>query len=710
MPLDILKKYFGYDSFRPAQAEIIDSIMSGKPTLGILPTGGGKSLCYQVPALMMEGLTIVISPLISLMKDQVDSLKQNGIAAEYFNSSQDSGEQSRVLQALQSGGIRLLYVAPERIQSAPFMSALARVRVSMVAVDEAHCISQWGHDFRPSYQAIPQMLKAIPSRPLLTAFTATATPEVRADILQKLHISGASVFVQGFDRPNLTLSVYTDVDKMEYLQQYIRDHKGQSGIIYANTRKSVEEIQARLKKAGVRAGAYHAGMADEARKQTQEDFIYERLDIIVATNAFGMGIDKSNVRYVIHNNMPRDLESYYQEAGRAGRDGEPAECILLFQGNDVALQRYFLDMSREQLPPAMMKKREEKLQEMVNYCHSQDCLRSIILTYFGERMQGAKCGNCSNCRDFEWEDVTKDSAIILACAVQISAGAATLAEILSGSRNQKILRNGWDTLSGHGLMKDRRKEDIRRLINNLISQQDLRVSGGQYPVLELTAKGRSRLKSGQPIQMKRFAHQEQRRGPREEQVAQGLFERLRHLRMTLSRTEKVPPYVIFSDHSLQEMARHTPRSKGELLAIDGVGEKKMQQYGEVFLAVIQEYCVQNGITPGRPAPAPRRKKTPEGLSDKILEYHSKHRAGMSTDAIAGAMGVQPSTVISNLLRCAGHGHELDYSRLIPGGQEGPVLQAIKSKGYNLLKPIKEALPDYVSYDTIRLVIQKHFAK
>ncbi len=698
MPLHILKQYFGYETFRPSQAEIIASILEGVPTLGILPTGGGKSLCFQVPALMLPSLSLVVSPLISLMKDQVDSLRESGVAADYINSSMAEKEYNQAIQRLREGQTRILYAAPERLQNPAFVNILTQAGVSMVAVDEAHCISQWGNDFRPAYLQIPRLLSQLGPGVRVSAFTATATPEVRQDILARLGMKGARVFVQGFDRPNLRLSVRHESDKTGYILDYLRNRRGQAGIIYASTRKEVDRLSMLLNKNRVKAGAYHAGMEAAQRKKAQEDFIYDRTPVMVATNAFGMGIDKPDVTFVIHYNLPGDLESYYQEAGRAGRDGSPAECVLLFSPGDIRTQEFFI--SQADVEDAIRQNRRRKLKVMVDYAYREDCLRQGILNYFGEKGAAEKCGNCSSCTEKKDTDITEVARSILTTVVLLEgkAGAVSVCEILKGSRSQKMQKMGWDTLSVHGVLRDRSLDELRAVVNSLCSQGLLKITTGKFPTLTYTPQGLEALKSGARLTTRTRVEPEVKAPSSPDQ---GLFERLRHLRKTLSDTEKVPPYVVFSDAVLREMARKRPRDREAFLAISGVGEAKLRRYGDLFLEVIREQSLQHREDT-QPRSIPR-----VPVTERYLEYYERHARGESVENIARAMGVKPGTVLQNLLISAAQGKKLDYSRLLDPGEEKQILSAIQSVGDRYLKPIKESLPEHISYDAIRITIQKH---
>jgi len=577
----LLKKYYGYDAFRSGQEPIVRSVLAGKDTVGILPTGGGKSICYQVPALLFERVTVVISPLISLMKDQVDALTSVGITAAYLNSTLSLTEVQERMQKAELGGYRLLYVSPERLETPAFIQWLNRLQPSCVAVDEAHCLSQWGHDFRPSYRAIASLLRQFDNRPIITAFTATATPEVVADIAQSLELRQPNVFVAGFDRENLTFSVVTGQDKRDFVLQFLASRPSQAGIIYAATRKEVDGLYEYLKKKHYAVGRYHAGLSDGERTRGQEQFLYDDIRVMVATNAFGMGIDKSNVRFVIHYNMPKNLESYYQEAGRAGRDGDRGECTILFSPQDVQTQRFLIEQT------AVADKRQsqeyKKLQAMVDYCHTTQCLRAHILRYFGDEA-GNRCDNCSNCnQEFDLQDITVSAQQIFSCVVRVKErfGTKLVAGVLKGSRDKRLLGLGLQRLPTYGLMKNRPEKAIVGLIQTLISDGYLKLSEGKYPTLQLQQSAVPVLRQQVQVVMK------VPRRSSAEPVNDELFEELRAFRRELSQREQVPPYVIFSDRTLRELVAACPLDRDSMLRVKGVGELKFEKYGEAFLKILR---------------------------------------------------------------------------------------------------------------------------
>lgn len=582
-----LKKYFGYDSFKKGQKDLVEKILEGRDVLGVLPTGGGKSICYQLPALIKDGLSLVVSPLISLMKDQVDSLRENGIAAAFINSTLDFDAYKNILADIKKGEIKILYISPERLENEFFREFIRSVYISFVAVDEAHCISQWGHDFRPSYKLIPELYDIV-GDVQITAFTATATEKVREDIINNLSLTNPFVKVTGFDRENLYFKVAKPKDKLKFIKDYLNKHEKDSGIIYASTRKRVDELYKNLKKLGYRVSCYHAGLSEKDRKKAQEDFIYDRTKIIVATNAFGMGIDKSDVRYVIHYNMPKDMESYYQEAGRAGRDGEASECILLYSGQDIIINKHLINLGSNFSHKIYQL---EKLQTIINYVNTSKCLRRYILNYFGEEGK-EECGNCSNClAEIKKVDATIDAQKILSCIYRLKQkyGVATIVDCLKGSRNKNSREKNLEKVSTFGLMKEKDTSYIKDLVGVLVADGYIKVTGATYPVLKLTEKSKQVLLDGEKILINKIEKEETKITKQESDFDQGLFNHLKAVRLKMARKRNIPPFIIFSDSSLKEMAKKKPKTEEEMLDIKGVGDKKLIQYGDMFLLEIKDY-------------------------------------------------------------------------------------------------------------------------
>lgn len=605
----VLRHYFGYDSFREGQEILIDSILAGRDALGIMPTGSGKSLCFQVPALMTEGITLVISPLISLMKDQVSSLNQAGIHAAYLNSSLSSSQYVKALAYAREGRYPIIYVAPERLLTDEFLDFCLNVRISMVAVDEAHCVSQWGQDFRPSYLKIVDFIEKLPERPVISAFTATATKEVRDDIIDILMLQDPAVVSTGYDRPNLYLSVQTPKDKYATMKNFVERHPGQCGIIYCLTRKMVEEVCGKLNKEGFSATRYHAGLSDAERRTSQDDFIYDKSLIMVATNAFGMGIDKSNVRYVIHYNMPKNLESYYQEVGRCSRDGEPGECLLLYGGQDVITNQMFIESNQDnqELDPItrrLVEERDrERLKKMTYYCFTNDCLRDYILRYFGEYKENY-CGNCSNClTGFETVDVTDIAKAIIGCTdtSRQRYGANVIMDTLHGANTAKIRNYGMNDNPHYAVLSKVPVYKLRQVMNHLLLKEYLSVTNDEYAIVKLTKKAGAVLNEEEPIFMKMAKEEaavtevkENRKTKKSSSSAldlskadEELFEKLRTLRLKIAKEEKVPPYIVFSDKTLIHMSVQKPGNREEMLLVSGVGTFKYEKYGERFLEIFK---------------------------------------------------------------------------------------------------------------------------
>ncbi len=593
----VLKEYFGHDTYRAGQEQIVDSLLSGRDVLCIMPTGAGKSVCYQVPALIFEGVTIVISPLISLMKDQVGSLVQSGVAAAYINSSLSPNQYAKVLQNTVAGKYKIIYVAPERLATREFMNVCEKINISLVAVDEAHCVSQWGQDFRPSYLKITEFIASLSQRPTVGAFTATATDEVKADIAKILRLQSPFTITTGFDRPNLFFGVERPKNKPIKLLELVKARPGRSGIVYCATRKAVEEVCLMLTENGISATRYHAGLSEEERRNNQDDFVYDRKLIMVATNAFGMGIDKSNVAFVIHYNMPKNIENYYQEAGRAGRDGENADCILLYAPLDVRTNQFLIentesnpDLSEEER--SIIRERDtERLKHMTFYSTTSDCLRHYILRYFGEK-SSTYCGNCSHClSNFETVDITEDAQKILSCIAKTGQhfGKKMIIDILRGSKNARLLSFGLDRQSTYGLMSEQTEKRVRDIVDHLDEKGYITVDGTEYPVLKLSPTSYDILHGNTSLMMKIVKQQQKKTENTANEVKSNMLDALKSLRKSIAAKQKVPAYIVFSDATLTDMCKKLPHTPDEFLGVSGVGKAKLEKYGKEFMDAIAAF-------------------------------------------------------------------------------------------------------------------------
>ncbi|MGH0507006.1 DNA helicase RecQ [Bacillus paranthracis] len=696
---ELLASYFGYSSFRRGQDETIKNVLDGKDTVCIMPTGGGKSICYQIPALVFEGTTLVISPLISLMKDQVDTLVQNGISATYINSSISITEANQRIQLAKQGHYKLLYVAPERLDSMEFVDQLIDMKIPMIAIDEAHCISQWGHDFRPSYLHIHRILDYLPEKPLVLALTATATPQVRDDICNTLGINQENTIMTTFERENLSFSVIKGQDRNAYLADYIRQNQKESGIIYAATRKVVDQLYEDLMKAGVSVSKYHAGMSDNDRNEQQELFLRDEVSVMVATSAFGMGIDKSNIRYVIHYQLPKNMESYYQEAGRAGRDGLDSACILLYSSQDVQVQRFLIDQSTGE---SRFSNELEKLQNMTDYCHTEQCLQSFILQYFGEEPK-EDCGRCGNCTDDrESIDVTRESQMVLSCMIRTNQrfGKQMIAQVLTGSKNKKVIEFNFHTLPTYGLLSNRSVKEVSEFIEFLISDELIAVEHGTYPTLKVTEKGKEVLLGKENVLRKERVETRQ--------IVQDhpLFEVLREVRKEIAQGEGVPPFVIFSDQTLKDMCAKMPQSDSELLTVKGIGEHKLVKYGSHFLQAVQHFIEENPnyAETIKTEVVTERKKSGKASANSHLETYEMYKQGINLDEIAKERGLSRQTIENHLIRCFEDGMEIDWNSFVPAEYEQLIETAVQNADGGL-KSIKEQLPNEVSYFMIRAYLQ-----
>lgn len=702
--LDCLQKYFGYKEFRKSQEETIHKLLEGRDTLGIMPTGSGKSICYQIPALLYEGMTIVISPLISLMKDQVQSLQENGIAAEVLNSSLNKDEYVEVFRKLFRGEVKLLYISPERLEVEGFIEKLSQLKISMIAVDEAHCISQWGHDFRPSYRRIHQLIDRINPRPIVGAFTATATIRVKDDIIDQLGLKNPYIKVTGFDRENLYPIVEREVDKNAYLLQEL--DKGESAIIYCATRKIVEEVYHFLKHKGFPTAKYHGGLSKEERDEMQNMFIYDKLPIMVATLAFGMGIDKPDVRKVIHYNLPKSMENYYQEVGRGGRDGETFKGILLFSPGDIRIQKFLLDHNNSE------EEEYEKLDQMVAYANTNSCLRNYILEYFNEKTHG-KCGFCQNCDStFVEEDITVEAKKILSCVYRSGQrfGAAMIADMLKGSKNKRIRELQLDKISTHGIMQDYNKKKILQMIEDLLQKELLGKEMGKYPTLYLNENSSKVLKESFPVIMKFRREDGLVSTLKSTQTTktkifdltsemEELFEILRAWRKVRASEEQVPPYVIASDATLRSIVELKPKNNEELLEVHGIGERKREIIGEEVLKILENWTKKGGVQ--EIEVIKKEAETPSYLISYRL-----YQSGLNIDEIVKLRSLKKNTIYSHLMQAMEEGYPIAIEDFIAPEKIEEIKRVYDELGTNRLTPLKEALSEEIDYGEIRFVLTK----
>ena len=691
-PLDVLHKYYGYTSFRKGQENIITSIINKEDVLAIMPTGGGKSICYQVPALCLDGITIVISPLISLMKDQVDALKTMGVKARLINSSLSNSEYNEALEEIENDECKIIYIAPERLDRMDFVNIIRGKNISQVAIDEAHCVSQWGHDFRVSYKKIPYFINRLDKRPIVTAFTATASNEVREDIINILNLHNPAVYITGFDRENLSINIVKSSSKNKYTLDYVENHKNESGIIYASTRKEVETIYEGLLKRNYSVAKYHAGLSNEARKEYQENFINDDIKIMVATNAFGMGIDKPNIRWVLHYNMPQSIENYYQEIGRAGRDGEDSECVLLFSPGDVHTQKYLVEVGIEN--PERKRVQYKKLQQMVDLVYSNTCYRKSILNYFGEPFL-EDCNNCSNClNEGEVVDKTLDAQKVISCIARMkrSFGATMIIDVLRGSKNKKVLDLGFDTLTTYGIMKNYSNEDLKTFINTLVSHGFLDVvenigPRGSFPTIKLNEQSLKVIRQEIKVEFKEDKVTKSR------YVENELYEMLVSLRSEIAKEEGIAPYMVFGDATLKNMASVYATNKEEMLNISGVGQIKYEKYGKRFKDIIEKYIEEKNID----------KSKLNTVSGKSTGLNSEY-FNVTTDkklyerlrdyrlSVSKLEGVLPYMILSsNTLKEISGRYPLDEEQLKDIGGIGPV--KINKYGEDIINIVKEYIQE-----------------
>jgi ATP-dependent DNA helicase RecQ len=703
----LLKQYFGFTSFRPLQEEIIRDSLAGKDVFALLPTGGGKSLCFQLPALKREGLTVVVSPLIALMKDQVDALQAAGVPATFLNSSLVAGEGRERLRGLHHGEFRLLYVAPERLMLPGFLEDLKRWNVQLIAIDEAHCISEWGHDFRPEYRQISELRKHFPGVPFM-ALTATATGRVREDIVTHLKLREPSCYVASFNRPNLTYRVIAKNKPYDQLLNFLRARPKESGIVYCLSRKATESVAERLNQSGIKARPYHAGLTPGERSEHQELFLRDNIRVVCATIAFGMGINKPNVRFVVHYDLPKNIEGYYQETGRAGRDGLPGECVLLFSPGDAVKQTAFID---EKPSPQERQIAREQLQQMVHYAECANCRRTELLAYFGEEFSAAGCGACDNCLSPRATfDGTLSAQKFLSCVYRIreknsfGVGLNHIVEVLTGAVTEKIRKWGHEQLSTYGIGKEHNRSEWAAIGRELVRLGFLRQTNEKFSVLEITNEGRAALKERKKITLTKpvAAPETKTRNVGEITCDEGLFERLRELRKRLADERDVPAYIVFSDVALRQMARNYPENERDFARISGVGEKKLREYGEVFLNEIDLHLAVNPrqifAEDSFVVPVAQR----SSLGDTARETLRRFRAGDSPQEIANSRGLVVGTIYGHLATAIEAGEMIDVAQLINAGAQADIAAAFQRTGWGNIVGARELLGEKYDYGLLRI--------
>ena len=704
-----LKQYFGFSSFRPLQEEIIRDALAGKDVFALLPTGGGKSLCFQLPALVRDGLTVVISPLIALMKDQVDAMQASGVPATFLNSSLAAGESRPRLRGLHNGEYRLLYVAPERLMLSGFLDDLKRWNVNLFAIDEAHCISEWGHDFRPEYRQIATLREQFPGVPFM-ALTATATERVRADIVKQLHLHEPRVYVASFNRPNLTYRVHAKSGAYEQVLDFIRARPKESGIVYCQSRKTTESVALKLNEDGVPARAYHAGLSSDERTKNQELFLRDEVRVVCATIAFGMGINKPNVRFVIHHDLPKNVEGYYQETGRAGRDGLPSECLLLFSAGDVVKQTGFIE---EKTDPREQQIAREQLQQMVHYAEISECRRASLLDYFGEEFPETNCGGCDNCLSPRATyDGTLAAQKFLSCVFRVreksgfGVGLNHIIEVLTGADTEKVRRWGHTQLSTYGIGKESGRAEWGAIGRELIRLGFLAQTTDKFPVIQLTNAGRDFLKQRKTVQLTRpiTAPAKPERHVGEIACDEALFERLRALRKRLADERGVPPYIVFSDVSLRQMARSYPQSEGEFARISGVGEKKLREFGAAFLEEITAHVTTNArqMFADDSFNEPQPRATRSRMNDTTRETLKRFRDGQGVKEIADHRGLTTGTICGHLATAVEAGEAIDLDRLMTAAEQEEVAAAFAKFGWGNITGVRETLGARFDYGVLRV--------